>query len=390
MPSKKLIAILLALALLAACNLPVATQPADHNTAVHQTAEAYILKTLTSLPPSQTPLPATSTATSQPPAPTSTHTTTLQPPTQLPTQPPTADITPLPQPTSTATLELPSGTARERITTRMQTYGDVQDAYLSDAYWQQLEARLARCGSTEDILTLEYHGDSYIMYDGRYSMSPQAFRAQVEYLMQQDYHFATLHEVDGFVQGWLTLPSCSVILTTDVSDEHANSLLSIASTFTDLEAQYGYSPHMIAFIWTGAMESGVCWGGGCWEDLNEALETGYFTFGTHSYSHQDFGQITPAEQTEDLQRSISDMQAEMGLTPYALAWPFETCSAYSDTISSLGITLAWGGVTKPMEQNFTSWLDPRPLCLPRMLPPNVEGISMRPPGYTLQQMLEMP
>ena len=383
MPSKKLFAILIALALLAACNLPMATLPAAHNTAVHQTAEAYAQQTLTSLPPSQTPLSATSTATSQPPAPTPTPMATLQPPTQLPTQPPTA-ITPLPQPTSTATLELPSGTAR------MQAYGDVQDAYLSDAYWQQLEARLERCGSAQDILTLEYHGDSYTMYDGRYSMNPQAFRAQVEYLMQQDYHFATLHEVEGFVQGWLALPSCSVILTTDVSDEHAASLLSIASTFTDLEAQYGYSPHMIAFIWTGAMESGVCWGGGCWEDLNEALETGYFTFGTHSYSHQDFGQITPAEQTEDLQRSISDMQAEMGLTPYALAWPFETCSAYPDTISAQGITLAWGGVTKPMEQNFTSWLDPRPLCLPRMLPPNIEGISMRPPGYTLQQMLEMP
>ncbi len=390
MPSKKLFAILLALAFLSACNLPTATLPADHTTAVHQTALAYAQQTLTSLPPSQSLSPATSTATSQPPAPTPTPTATLQLPTELPTQPTTAAITPLPQPTSTATVELPSGTARERITARMQAYGDLQAAYLSDAYWQQFEARLERCSSAQDILTLEYHGDSYIMYDGKYSMNSQAFRAQVEYLMQQDYHFATLHEVEGFVQGWLALPSCSVILTTDVSDEHAASLLSIASTFTDLEAQYGYSPHMIAFIWTGAMESGVCWGGGCWEDLNEALETGYFTFGTHSYSHQDFGQITPAEQTEDLQRSISDMQAEMGLTPYALALPFETCSAYPDTISSLGITLAWGGVTKPMEQNFTSWLDPRPLCLPRMLPPNIEGISMRPPGYTLQQMLEMP
>ncbi len=389
MPAKKILVTLIALSLLAACNLPTATLPASHSTAVHQTAEAYAQQTLMSLPPSQPSIAATSTATSQPPAPTPTSTATLQPPTELPTQPPTT-ITPLPQPTPSATVELTNGTAREHITARMRAYGDVQDAYLSDDYWQQLEARLARCGSAQDILTLEFHGDSYNMYDGRYSMNPQVFRAQVEYLMQQDYHFATLHEVEGFVQGWLALPSCSVILTTDVSDEHAASLLSIASTFADLEAQYGYAPHMIAFIWTGAMASGVCWGGGCWEDLNEALETGYFTFGTHSDSHQDFGQITPAEQTEDLQRSIHDMQAEMGLTPYALAWPFETCSAYPDTISSLGITLAWGGVTKPMEQNFTSWLDPRPLCLPRMLPPNIEGISMRPPGYTLQQMLEMP
>jgi len=45
-----------------------------------------------------------------------------------------------------------------RITARMQTYGDMQAAYLSDAYWQQLEARLERCGSAQDILTLEYHG----------------------------------------------------------------------------------------------------------------------------------------------------------------------------------------------------------------------------------------
>jgi len=380
--SKKLFAILLALALLSACNLPSESLPPGASTASFETALAFARQSLTppdtSLP-SQTVSSLTPTATSQLP----TSTDTNVPPTPTVTsQPPT--------PTPTATLALPSGTAREQIYARMQAYGDVQEAYLSDDYWQQLEARLAHCGSAQDILTLEYHGDSYTMYDGRYSMNPQAFRAQVAYLMQQDYHFATLHEVEGFVQGWLELPRCSVILTTDVSDEHAASLLSIASTFADLEAEYGYAPHMIAFIWTGAMESGVCWGGGCWEDLNEALESGYFTFGTHSYSHQDFGQITPAEQAEDLQRSILDLQTKMSLTPYALAWPFETCSAFSDTISALGITLAWGGVTKPMEQNFTSWLDPRPLCLPRMLPPNIEGISMRPPGYTLQQMLEMP
>ena len=382
MSSKKLFAILLALALLSACNLPSESLPPGASTASFETALAFARQSLTppdtSLP-SQTVSSLTPTATSQLP----TSTDTNVPPTPTVTsQPPT--------PTPTATLALPSGTAREQIYARMQAYGDVQEAYLSDDYWQQLEARLAHCGSAQDILTLEYHGDSYTMYDGRYSMNPQAFRAQVAYLMQQDYHFATLHEVEGFVQGWLELPRCSVILTTDVSDEHAASLLSIASTFADLEAEYGYAPHMIAFIWTGAMESGVCWGGGCWEDLNEALESGYFTFGTHSYSHQDFGQITPAEQAEDLQRSILDMQTKMSLTPYALAWPFETCSAFPDTISALGITLAWGGVTKPMEQNFTSWLDPRPLCLPRMLPPNIEGISMRPPGYTLQEMLDMP
>ncbi len=119
MPAKKILVTLITLALLSACNLHVATQPADHNTAVHQTAEAYAQQTLTSLPPSQSPSAATSTATSQPPAPSPTPTATLQPPTELPTQPPTAAITPLPQPTSTATLELPSGTARERITARM-------------------------------------------------------------------------------------------------------------------------------------------------------------------------------------------------------------------------------------------------------------------------------
>lgn len=278
--------------------------------------------------------------------------------------------------------------AREQIRNRMLRYGYLQEEQLSDAYWERLADRITKYGSARNILSLEYHGDDYTMYEGRYSMSPVYFRDQVVYLMSQDYHFVTMHEAEGFAYGWLELPARSVILTTDISDLHVNSLLSIAETFESLSLTFGYEPHMLAFIWTGAMNAGACADNTCWQTLNQANQSGFFTFGSHSTTHRDFGQISSEDGIWDMQESMRLMQDEMGINAYTLAWPFETCSPFPDSIANLGMTLAWGGSTKPLSQNFTAWMDSQPFCLPRMLPPNIEGISMRPPGMNFQDMLD--
>jgi len=291
-------------------------------------------------------------------------------------------------PTPTETVETIESSARDSIRNRMNSYGYINEDQLSDRYWETLTDRIALYGSARNILTLEYHCDDYTMYDGQYSMSPASFHDQVAYLMAQDYHFVTMHEAEGFVYGWLELPARSVILTTDISDLHVASLQSITRTFSDLESIYGYTPHMLAFIWTNAMNAGKCSNNTCWNILNEANESGYFTFGSHSATHRDFKQISEAEGAIDLQTSNLAILSNMGINSFALAWPFETCSPYPNSLGSLGITLAWGGSTKPLPKNFTSLLDPRPLCLPRLLPPNIQGISMRPSGMTLPEMLD--
>jgi hypothetical protein len=55
----------------------------------------------------------------------------------------------------------------------------------------------------------------------------------------------------------------------------------------------------------------------------------------------------------DLQISNQEILAYMGIQSYALAWPFETCSPYPQTIADMGMTLA-GGSAKPLPQNFTA------------------------------------
>lgn len=363
-------------------------------TAAFETAFASFLQTLTATPPAATvtfeEIPTRSESPLLP--------TTMEDPQASST--PSEQALPVPSntppPTSTeSTLTTPANTeeavyieAREQIRNRMEAYGFVQEEYLSDSYWNLFQSRLETYGTTRNVLTLEYHGDDYTMYDGRYSMTPESFREQVGYLMASDYHFVTMHEAEGFVYGWLELPARSVIMTTDISDLHVNAMLSMSSTFSDLAEQYGYNPHMLAFIWTGAMNAGECADNTCWQILNEANATGYFTFGSHSYTHSDFGQISAAEGIADLQRANQLILDNMGILSYTLAWPFETCSPYPDTIKDMGMTLAWGGSTKPLPQNFTAFMDVRPLCLPRLLPPNIENVSMRPPGMTLQQMME--
>jgi hypothetical protein len=305
---------------------------------------------------------------------------------------PSPGMTSAPETTITPTPTVEAGTmessARDLIHNRMISYGYINEKQLSDAYWERLTRRIVLYGSARNILTLEYHGDNYTMYNGQYSMSPASFRDQVAYLMLQDYHFVTMHEAEGFVYGWLDLPARSVILTMDISDLHVASILSIADTFAELSGTYGYDPHMLAFIWTGAMTKGACTDNTCWQTLNQANETGYFSFGSHSTSHRDFRQISNEQGILDLQQSSQAILNAMGIHAYTLAWPFETCSAYPDSIANLGMTLAWGGTTKPMSRNYTAWLDGKPFCLPRMLPPNIEGISMRPPGMNFQDMLK--
>ena len=308
----------------------------------------------------------------------------------LPAEPtPTASPTILPSPTQDSFQDLPEPWLR--IQERMQSYGQVQEDYLSPEYRLRLSQAIEAQGEATQILSLELHGDYYSMFEERYSLTPEIFYSQVETLLAEDYHFATIHEVEGFVYGWFPLPQKSVILTTDISSQTVNSLASIAQTFAALEQQYGVSPHMIVYPWTGDMleRPGIaCESDSCWQALRDARDSGFFTFGAHSQTHPDFSTVGFEQLETDWMTSRQAMLNNLGLNVYSLAWPFEVCSQDTQAMLNMGFTIGWGGVTKPITQNYTAWQDPAPLCLPRMFPPAISGISMRPEGLTLEQMLD--
>ena len=356
------------------------TSTAQFDALVQTAVQAFVTQTAFAMPTTSAgTLPTLPTPSCTPEITTQSATTPSSMPTSFPTEEPTLE------PTAGLSSEW------EAIQARMRVYGYVQQEQLSDEYRSELTRKLEQYGNAGNILTLELHGDNYNMYDGRYSLTPEAFYNQVDTLMSSDYHFATLHEVEGFVQGWFPLPARSVILTTDISSQTIDSLYSITQIFQELEKVHGYKPHMLVFPWTGDMveRPGIaCDADSCWQALRDANSSGYFTFGSHSTTHPDFATLTTQQAVKDLHGSSSEIADQMGLRVYALAWPFEVCSADADIIAELGFTLAWGGSTKPLEINYTAWQDPRPLCLPRLFPPAPSGVSMRPDGQTLQQMLD--
>ncbi len=302
---------------------------------------------------------------------------------------PTATATSLPSPTPGVLENLPEPWSG--IQQRMQSYGQVQENYLSPDYRLRLSQAIELQSEAGQILSLELHGDSYSMFEERYSLTPEIFYSQVELLLTEGYHFATIHEVEGFVYGWFPLPQRTVILTTDISSQTVNSLGSIAQTFAAMEQLYGLRPHMIVYPWTGDMleRPGIaCEGDSCWQALRDARDSGFFTFGAHSQTHPDFSTVGFEQLETDWMTSKQAMLNNLGLNVYSLAWPFEVCSLDRQAMLNMGFTIGWGGVTKPITQNYTAWQDPAPLCLPRMFPPAISGVSMRPEGLTWEQMLQ--
>ncbi len=306
---------------------------------------------------------------------------------------PTPTIVPSFTPTSTPTQKFEP--QRQRIKSLMERYEDVQEYYLSDEYWDLLYQRIEKFGTAEKIAALELHGNDYNMYNGGYSLSPESFYNQISYLMENEYHFVTIHELQGFLEGWLDLPKRSIILTSDSGNPSRESNASIIEQFSDLTLKYGYRPHIQSYIWTFNMtadESSKCKDDACWESFRDAIASGFFTFGTHSESHHAFEFETPDFLYEDLKQSIDEIYDNVGIHVYAITWPHESCSKETEILNNLGITIGFGGLSKPERDSFVYKEDTMNLCLPRLFPPNGGSIysqSSRPYGFTLQDILDL-
>jgi len=307
----------------------------------------------------------------------------------------TATLEPTPTFTSTSTPTPIFEAQRQRIRGLMEEYGDIQEYYLTDDYWEKLYNDIARFGVASRVVAFELHGNNYNMYGGAYSLSPEAFYNQISYLMQNEYHFVTIHELRGFVEGWLDLPKRSVVLTTDSGNTSLSSNESIIKQFTELEERYGYKPHIESFIWTwnmGGSESSKCKDDSCWESFRVAKSSGFFSFGTHSESHRQFGFETRDFLYKDLKQSIDEIYENMAIRVYSISWPHESCSKEFEALNELGIVIGFGGLSKPEKDSFVYKGDTMNLCLPRLFPPNGGSEwaeSSRPLGFTLQEILEL-
>jgi len=250
----------------------------------------------------------------------------------------------------------------------------------------ELQRLVERYGPALIIPAFEYHGDNYSMYDGCYDMNPLTFRQQMEWLKNHDFHAVSGPELVGFLDGSFQLPARSVILTTDSGNTSTSSI----PRMLDVLEKYGM--HFHTFIWTHKMEAGEtidCRNDVCWGVFREAAESGLFTIGSHSESHSDFSQMTAQQGIEDILTSKREIKERLGVEVYSISWPFESCPDWANQLKNYGFSCAFGGHSAPILECQVRFGDSDSLRwnLPRLLPPNTNGVSGRPSGKTLEEIM---
>jgi peptidoglycan/xylan/chitin deacetylase (PgdA/CDA1 family) len=244
----------------------------------------------------------------------------------------------------------------------------------------EIERQLEKWGPAEMVPVFEYHGDNYDMYDGRYAMTPESFKAQMNWFKDNDFHAVTGPELTAFLDKKIDLPKRSIILTTDSGKGSINSLPRMIPVLKET------GMHFNSFIWTAEMPPNSP----TWDWFELGVKEGVLTIGSHSERHADFAKYTPYGVVSELKQSKKKIEDRLGIIIDSISWPLESCPASANDLTTVGYRYAFGGYSRDSFANLAVKKgDKNPFCLPRIFPPNPEGITMRPKGLSLQETVEL-
>lgn len=175
-----------------------------------------------------------------------------------------------------------------------------------------------------------------------YNVYEDEFEDQINWMKQQDVHFATAEELAGYVRGNPIPDNCVWLSFDDVDHtvyENAYPILK--------EAQVPFT----LFVITGHVgERFQNLELSTWDELREMNESGLADFGshTHDFHYIKDGQATflnPSQHEafrEDLNNSRDTLKAELGVNVTSIAYPFgETDDAVTAIAQSAGFTDAF-------------------------------------------------
>lgn len=300
---------------------------------------------------------------------------------RLPTLTPTA--------TSTATPTLPP-TITPSPTQNPDPATWTKEEVLTNHEKERL-AYLEEQGPAKSIPALEYHGDNYRIPFGAavVELAPEGFESQMAWFHENHVHAVTGEELRQWLNGNLELPARSVILTFDLGNNGLNSVPRMLEVFRKYQM---FGLFTITHYGMDAGTSILCPDDRCWDAFRVAHNSGYVTIGTHTITHRDFSTIDRVEGLAEIENSkrIIEEKIGNGCEVFILTWPLEAVPSWAKELKTIGIDIAFGGNTYPILQN-AAWLD-KPedwFKLPRILPPNSNGLSGRPGGKTLEDIMKM-
>jgi peptidoglycan/xylan/chitin deacetylase (PgdA/CDA1 family) len=233
------------------------------------------------------------------------------------------------------------------------------------------------------IPAIEYHDTQFNMSGGQVQMTPAWFREQMLWLRDNRFTTITAEQLIGFLDGTLTLPQRSVLITFDIGTHHADDYQDvIIPTLREL----GF--HAVFFVLTNAITSDGSDNSVTWDMLRGWQEEGLITVESHGVYHPDYRELSFGQQLWDATTSRTLITQEMGLAPQIFAFPFDAVPDEPDLVmEDAGYAAAVAGHRN--ERSILA-MDSERYALPRYYPYSSEAtypILVGPEGWTFEEMM---
>jgi len=230
---------------------------------------------------------------------------------------------------------------------------------------------------------LEYHDTEFNMSGGQVQMTTEWFREQMLWLRDNDFATISAEQLLGFLDGTVTLPRRSVLITFDIGTHRASDYQNvIIPTLREM----GF--RAIIFVLTNAITQDGSDNSVTWDMLREWHAEGLITVQSHGVYHPDYRELSFGQQLWDATTAHSLIAQEMGVAPVIFAFPFDAVPDSADLLmQAAGYAAALAG-----HRNERSILaaDPERYALPRYYPyssasryPALVGVE----GWTFEEMM---
>ncbi len=233
------------------------------------------------------------------------------------------------------------------------------------------------------IPALEYHDTQFNMSGGSVRMMPEWFRQQMLWIHDNGFTTITASQLIGFLDGTLSLPQRSVLITFDIGTHRADDYQNvIIPTLREL----GF--HAVLFVLTSAITTDGADNSVTWDMLREWQAEGLITVESHGVYHPDYRELSFGQQIWDATTGRTLIEQEMGLAPQIFAFPFDAVPDEAEMImQTAGYAAALAGHRN--ERSILA-MDPERYALPRYYPYSSQDTYpalVGPEGWTFEEMM---
>lgn len=164
----------------------------------------------------------------------------------------------------------------------------------------------------QGVPILAYH--EVVADDEMYSVDPDQFEAQLNYLKQEGYHSVSLHDVFEAREGRGVLPDKPIVLTFDdgYEDNYTQAL--------PLMEKYGFSG-TVFIISSKPDDPDEGEGYLSWDEIR-MMQGRHTEIGSHTVNHVALSDLSFAEKQQEMMNSKQTIEKQIGRSVEFLAYPF--------------------------------------------------------------------